>query len=348
MKTVSKTPNLVRSENGSMIVSILILSTVVLTFALALTTSLNDSLNLNTFALTKSTQLKTEAMIKGALQNNEYCNTNFADSILDNQGRLNLTELKGKAGESLAFVNQELGTKDLQITGLAIETGTTEWNTYIAAKATATTPIAVDSKVRIRFKKLKTAMGSRQAFTDIPMRLLIDPSQRIVSCDTSTNMGQTLCLQLGGQFNSTTQKCGFNINCASLNEAMLPSGTCISEQVAALQKEIDALLATSATSAQPAPNPLPTPPKLPAAGGKEPAGWSSWANQLKSCVQNPQSAQFTAEFLSCNLGSFNVTANGTSVTMSMGAMSLNGGPDESTFVRDQARMFLLAHLAATQ
>ncbi|WP_413575511.1 hypothetical protein ACLVWU_14315 [Bdellovibrio sp. HCB290] len=346
METVSDKPIFVRSENGSMMVSILVLSTVILTFALALTTSLNDSLNLNTFALTKSTQLKAEALLKGALQNNEYCNTNFADSLLDNQGRLSITQLKGKAGEHLAFIDQTLGTNELQITGLSIETGSSEWNGYKTAKITATSPIAVDSKVRIRYRKLKTAMGSRQAFTDIPMRLLIDTSQKIVACDTSDSMGQTLCVQLGGQFNSTTQKCAFNINCATLNEAMLPSGTCIAEQIALIQKEIDVVAQAEATEPEVAP--IPTPPNLPASGGNEPAAWKSWTNMVKSCVQNPQSAQFSGEFLSCSLGSFNITANGTSVKMSAGAMAFDGGPDDSAFIRDQARMFILAHLAATQ
>ncbi|WP_413292972.1 hypothetical protein ACLSU7_16375 [Bdellovibrio sp. HCB185ZH] len=347
MKTVSKQTFLVNSENGSILVSILVMSAVMLVFGLSLMTSLNDSFNLNTLALTKVSQMKVEGIIKSALQNGTSCNKNFTDVVLDQNGRLNLTTIKGQADEHLLEADQELGTRDLKVTTIAIETAPSDWATYNANKASATSPLALEAKIRIRYKKLKTSLGSNQSFTDIPLHFLIDKNQKIVSCDTSDSTGQTLCLQLGGAFDTENKKCYFKSNCANLNETMLPSGACVMNQITQLQTSIDSAIEqqqqTETTEAK-----MPEVPKLAPSTYPEPAQWKSWEKMVKSCVQMPQAAKFTGSTLSCDLGSFNITASPTEVKMSMAAMKYQGGPDDAAFIMDQVRQFILSYLASTQ
>jgi hypothetical protein len=347
MKTVSKQTFLVNSENGSILVSILVLSTVMLIFALSLITSLSDSFNLNTLALTKVSQMKVEGIVKSALQNGNSCNKNFTDAVLDENGRLTLSTIKGQSDEHLLEANQLLGTRDLRVTTIAIETAASDWATFTAAKATATAPLALDAKIRIRYQKMKTSLGSNQTYTDIPLHFLVDKNQKIVSCDTSDSAGQTLCLQLGGAFDANSKKCSFNSNCANLNEAMLPSGTCVMNQIADVQNNIDKAIEerqqTEKTEAK-----MPEVPKLAASAYKEPTAWKSWESMVKSCAQTPQAATFTGSTLSCSLGSFNITASATEVKMSAGAMNFQGGPDDSAFIMDQVRQIILTYLASTQ
>ncbi|QDK46459.1 hypothetical protein DOM22_15450 [Bdellovibrio sp. ZAP7] len=347
MKTVSKHTFLVNSENGSILVSVLVLSTIMLVFGLSLMTSLNDSFNLNTLALTKVSQMKIEGMVKSALQNGNSCNKNFTDAVLDQNGRLNLSSIKGQADESLLEADQILGTRDLKITTIAIETAPADWAAYTVNKSSATAPLALDAKIRIRYQKLKTSVGSNQTFTDIPLHFLIDKNQKIVSCDTSDSAGQTLCLQLGGAFDTASKKCSFNINCANLNEAMLPSGTCVMNQITDLQNSIDSAVEqkqqTDSKEAE-----MPEVPKLAASAYPQPPQWKSWENMVKSCVQTPQAAKFTGSTLSCSLGSFTITAGPTEVKMSMGAMNYQGGPDDAAFIMDQVRQIILTYLASTQ
>ncbi|WP_413558256.1 hypothetical protein [Bdellovibrio sp. HCB209] len=346
MKTVSRQHRFVSNENGSVIISILVLSTVMLVFGLGLMTSLNDSFNLNTFAHTKVSQMKMEGMVKSALQNGESCNKNFTDSVLDKDGRITLTQLQGKSGEQLLAVNQTLGTKDLQVKDISINTESAEWLAYQAAKASATVPIPLESKLRIRYQKLKTAMGSKQSFTDIPVHFLVDKNQKISVCDTSDSTGQTLCLQLGGVFDTANKKCQFN-NCANLPDGSLPSGACVKDQLSDIQKNITtAVEAEQQLATKEAP--MPETPTLPASSKSEPSAWKNWSSMVKSCVQTPQGAQFSGTTLSCQLGSFSITANATSVQMSAGAMSYTGGPDDSVFIMDQVRGYILSYLAATQ
>ncbi len=347
MKTVSKQTFLVNSENGSILVSILVLSTVMMVFALSLITSLNDSFNLNSLALAKVSQMKVEGMVKSALQNGNSCNKNFTDAVLSDEGRLSLSTIKGLADEHLLEADQVLGTRDLRVTTIAIETNASDWATYNANKAAATAPLALDAKIRIHYQKMKTSLGSGQTFTDIPLHFLVDKNQKIVSCDTSDSAGQTLCLQLGGSFDASTKKCAFSINCTNLNEAVLPSGTCVMNQITDLQNNIDTAIEqrkqTESNEAK-----MPEVPKLAASTYKEPAAWKSWQDMVKTCVQTPQAATFTGSTLSCSIGSFNITANATEVKMSMGASNYQGGPDDSAFIMDQVRQIILTYLASTQ
>jgi hypothetical protein len=293
--------------------------------------------------------MKVEGMVKSALQNGNSCNKNFTDAVLDQNGRLTLNLLKGKADEHLLEENQVLGTQDLRITSISVETATSDWATFNANKSAAVAPLQVESKIRIRYQKLKTSLGSRGTFTDIPVHFLVDKDQKIVSCDTSDSMGQALCLQLGGAFDSANRKCSFTANCASLNEAMLPSGTCVLNQIADMQNNINTAIAQQQQQqSERIEAEMPAVPRLPASTAKEPTQWKNWESMVKTCLQTPQGAQFTESSLSCTWGSFNLTANATSVKMSMGAMNYQGGPDDSQFVMDQARQIILDYIAATQ
>jgi hypothetical protein len=250
-KVIMNKIRVIKNQKGFSIAEVLVAFGLMSILGIISLQIMQDSFNASSLAEAKNDEIEMSRQLQLTLIYKPNCDKNLQGKLINDVNYHDIINFLDSTNKEILTRGQVIGNRSLKVADIEYYVKPADFaafNAYKASPPPGEPTYLMDAYVKVTTEKLKTQLGGKNLVADIPIKVKVDATSKVVECFTSVDSTnetamQSFCTQIGGVFNTVTKECDFNtVGCDTSNPDKLVPAKCVDEKVAKSLKDYSALV----------------------------------------------------------------------------------------------------------